>query len=228
MKRSTLAVACILVGAVAAFAQTAPRSGTTSPATTTAPRLGTTTTTSKAAVDRSTPAKTWAALCAAVKAGDLAGFRASCYNKNEISKLFMDAYSDTLISSFQLATAVAKLGAEGQTLSKSLQSSAYDDLVKSGQNRTTKIDGDSAQWIQSVTSTQISAQQTMYFKKVGNDWLLDTEKSYGLDTSDSRKGAEEFIKDSDATLKQLHGVITDIDAKKITTVQQMKDRMSGK
>src|SRR3569832_2693323 len=99
MKRATLAVACVLRGAAAVFAQT-PRLGTTSPATTTAPRLSSTTT-SKPVVDRSTPAKTWAALCAAVKGGDLEGFRASCYNKNEISKLFMDAYSDTLISSFK-------------------------------------------------------------------------------------------------------------------------------
>jgi len=227
MMRWSLAIATLLTGAALPPAQTAPRLGLNPPATTTAPRLGLATSTSKPAVDRSTPDKTWAALCAAVKAGDLESFRAGCYNKNEIAKLFMDAYSDTLITTFQLATAAAKLGADGQALSKTLQST-YDDMVKSGQNRTTRISGDSAEWVQSIVSGKAVAEDKMFFKKVGNQWLLDTEQSYNLYAADGRKNAEAFIKESEGTLKQLKSVIADINAQKITTVAQIKARMATK
>ena len=178
-------------------------------------------------MDRSAPDKTWAALCAAVKAGDLAAFRACCYNKNEVSTLFMEAYSDTVVTTFQLAGVVGKLGAEGQTLGKNLEST-YMDIVKSGENRQAVITGDSARWIRTVAASNVTAQETMYFKKVGGDWLLDTDQSYNLNSADGRKAAEDFIASASPTLKALKAVIVDIEAKKITTVQQMRERMAGK
>ena len=232
MIHARLAIAALLAGTLlanAVSAQTSPgRRGLTSqPATAPAASRPATTTraAAKPAVDRSAPDKTWSALCASVKAGDLAAFRACCYNKNEISTLFMDAYSDTIVTSFQLAAAVAKLGAEGQTLSKNLESS-YTDLVKSGENRTAQITGDSARWIRTVAASNVTAQETMIFKKVGNDWLLDTEQSYNLTSADGRKAAEDFIASAAPTLQTLKAVIADIQSRKITTVQQMRDRMA--
>ena len=136
----------------------------------------------------------------AVKSGDLLAFRACCYNKNEVSRVFMDAYSDTVVTSFQLAAAVAQLGDEGKAISKSLEST-YTDLLKSGQNRTLVIKAGNATWTQTVaTAKGASAEQVLYFKEVGTDWLLDTEMSYNLNTAEGRKSAEAFIADSDSAL----------------------------
>ena len=213
---------CFLGGMVltqAAFAQTAP----------TPPRLGLPgiPLATKPAVDRSAPDKTWAALCAAVKAGDLAGFRACCYNKNEVSRLFLEAYSDSVVTTFQLAHAAANLGAEGGALSRNLEAS-YTDLVKSGENRTALLAGDSIKWVKTVTTKEVVAEEAMYFRKVGQEWLLDIEQTYSLNTAEGRKTAEDFVASAGPTLKTLKGVIADIQAKRITTVQQMRARMAGK
>jgi len=213
---------CLLAGML--FAQGA-RAQTSAAAP--RPELTTRPAATKAAVDRSAPDKTWAALCAAVKAGDLAAFRACCYNKNEISTLFMDAYSDTIVTSFQLAAAVAMLGPDGRTMSNNLEA-AYTDLVKSGENRQARISGDAAQWVRTVAASNITAQETMFFKKVGGDWLLDTEQSYNLNSAEGRKAAEDFIASAGPTLKTLKAVHADIESKKITTMQQMRERMAGK
>jgi hypothetical protein len=232
MRPAMISCLATILLAQTTFAQTRPtppRIGLTPPATATAPsppQLGLPgTPATKPAVDRSAPDKTWAALCAAVKAGDLAAFRACCYNKNEISTLFMDAFSDTLVTTFQLAAAMAPLGADGQAMAKDLQST-YDDLVKTGQNRKAVINGDSAKWVQTVASEKLVAEQVMYFKKVGKEWLLDTEMSYNLNAADGRKAAEDFIAGSAPTLKALKSVIADIKAKRITTVAQVRARLS--
>jgi hypothetical protein len=226
-----LAAVCVLGGmmlAQGAIGQTAapPRMGLApqSAATATAPRLGLPGT---PVVDRSSPDKTWAALCAAVKAGDLKAFRACCYNKNEVSTLFMNAYSDSVVTTFQLAHAAANLGTEGVALSKNLESS-YTDLVKSGQDRKALLAGDSIKWVKTVTTKEVVAEEAMYFKKTGPEWLLDTEQTYNLNTAEGRKVAEDFVTSSGPTLKTLKAVIDDIQAKKITTVQQMRTRMAGK
>lgn len=184
------------------------------------------------AVDRSAPDQTWAALCAAAKAGDLAGFRACCHSDGELAKLFMEAYSDSVVTSFQLANAVAQLGEEGKDMNKSLEST-YAELVATGQNRKTIVKGDTAQWVQTVAAGRGAgggavAERSMYFRLVGKEWLLDTDQSYALNTSDGRKDAEAFIKDAGPAMKLLKGVVADIKAKKITTVQQMRERMGGK
>jgi hypothetical protein len=184
-------------------------------------------TATKSAIDRSSPEKTWTALCNSVKAGDLAAFRACYYNKNEICSLFMNSYSDTVITSFQLANAVTPMGADGIAMAKTLQAE-YNDMVKSGQNRKTTITGDTAKWVQTLTSEKVVAEQTMYFKKVGNDWLIDTEQSLNLNTAEGRKGAEDFIASAEPTVKALKTVIADIQAKRITTVAQVRARMSIK
>jgi hypothetical protein len=219
-RRATMPLLAAIIVAQSTLAQTPPTPPR--PALPAAPASRAATT---PAVDRSAPDKTWSALCASVKAGDLPAFRACCYNKNEVSSLFMDAYSDTIVTSFQLAAAVAQLGAEGQTLSKTLESN-YTDLVKSGENRVAQITGDSARWSRTVASGNVTAQEAMFFKKVGPDWLLDTEQSYNLASAEGRKTAEDFIASAGPTLKALKTVIADIQSKKITTVQQMRDRLA--
>jgi hypothetical protein len=179
----------------------------------------------KPAVDRSSPEKTWTALCNSVKAGDLAAFRACYYNKNEVCTLFMNTYSDLVVTSFQLATAMAPMGADGTDMVKAL-TSAYSDMIKSGQNRKTIITGDTAKWTKTVRDEKGVTEETMHFKKVGNDWLVDTEQLLNLDTAKGRQAAEEFIATSAPTLKALKAVLADIQAKKITTVAQVRARLS--
>jgi hypothetical protein len=183
------------------------------------------TTATKPAIDRSSPEKTWTALCNSVKAGDVGAFRACYYNKNEVCTLFMNAYSDLVVTSFQLATAMAPMGADGQAMANDLQS-AYTDMVKTGQNRKTTITGDTAKWTRTHGNERLSAEEFMLFKKVGTDWLVDTEQSLNLDTAEGRKSAEDFVTSSAPTLKALKSVLADIRAKKITTVAQVKARLA--
>ncbi len=178
------------------------------------------------APDHSAPEKTWDSMCAAIKAGDLTAFRAGCFNRNEMATVFMDAYSDSVITTFQLAAAVAKLGEDGKQLSLKLEST-YNDLKKVGDHRKLQIDGDKALWID-IQPGDTAADKIMFFRKVEGEWLLDTERSYALDTADGRKAAEAFMATSIPQLKLLKGVIVDIDAQKITTLEQMRDRLAAK
>jgi hypothetical protein len=217
-----LSIVALSTIAFAGGTRSATTRATTRPATTTSKPASTT---AKPAIDRTSPEKTWAELCLAAKAGNLTAFRACCYNKNEISKLFMDAYSDTVVTTFQLGAAVAPLGAEGQAMARDLQS-AYDELVATALNRKVITDGDTARWVRTATSQKLVAEQVMYFKKVGNEWLLDTENSYDLASATGRKDAEDFIKSSEPTLKALKTIIADIKTKKITSVAQIRARLA--
>lgn len=182
---------------------------------------------SNPADDHSAPEKTWAAMCAAIKAGNLQAFRACCYNHNEISRSFMDAYSDTLVTAFQLATGTEKLGDEGKTLSKSLQST-YQEMQHAGENRRTEIDGDEASWIQTEKLQNVTTQKVIYFRKKDGQWLMDTNRSYALDTAEGRKAAEDFIASSAPQLKLLKSVVADMQSGKITTVDALRQRLAAK
>jgi hypothetical protein len=219
----TLSIVALSTIAFAGGTRSATTRAATRSATTTSKPASTTA--AKPAIDRSSPEKTWTELCLAAKAGNLTAFRACCYNKNEISKLFMDAYSDTVVTTFQLGAAVAALGAEGEALKKDLQS-ACDELDATAKSRKLVTDGDTAKWVRTASSQKLVAEQVMYFKKVGSEWLLDTENSYDLASATGRKDAEDFIKSSEPTLKALKTIITDIKTKKITTVAQIRARLA--
>jgi hypothetical protein len=172
--------------------------------------------------DLSTPEKTWAAVCVALKAGDVAGFRGCFYNTNEISRVFMAAYSDMTVTTFQLAGATAKLGPDGRALSKKLEG-VYDELVASGRGRTTTIAGETAQWSRTTAGTK----EVMYFRQVNGRWLIDTEQSYSLDSAEGRKAAEDLVASAEKQLPVLKGIIADVAAGKITTLEEVRKRMGG-
>src|SRR5262249_4818029 len=102
----------------------------TRPAAGSRPTTGSRPATTRAATqpDRSSPEKSWTAVLASLRANDLPAFRACFHNTNELSTLFLNAYSDFTLATFQLADAVALLGEEGKAMSDKLQS-AYTDLV---------------------------------------------------------------------------------------------------
>jgi hypothetical protein len=181
----------------------------------------------KPAADHSAPDKTWAAMCAAVRAGDRQAFRDCCYNHNEISSLFIDAYCDTIVTTYQLAQATAGLGDEGKKLSADFQTT-YNDLVKIGENRKVDADEETAVWIPADPAVKVVGQRVLYFKRVNGEWLLDTNRSYSLDSADGRKVAEGFLASTGPQLKLLKAIVAELQAGKITSVQQLRERLSAK
>jgi hypothetical protein len=179
------------------------------------------------APDFSTPEKTWASVCEAVRGEDLAGFRSCFHNATEISKLFMDAYSDTTVTTFSLAHATARLGEQGKQLGQRLES-VYTDLVESGKGRVTKIDRENATWSRTVTDARGGKHvEVMYFRKVEGKWLIDTEQSYGLGGAEGRKSAEDFIAQSKQQLPALKGIVGDVREGTIQSVAELRTRMAA-
>jgi hypothetical protein len=179
------------------------------------------------AVDHGSPDKTWSSICAAVRAGDHEAFRACCYNHNEISQLFIDAYGDTIMTFYQLGQASAELGDEGKKMGTEFEK-AYTDLVKIGENRKVDADEETALWIQVNPAAREASPHVLYFRRVNGQWLLDTNRSYSLDSADGRKIAEGFLADTGPRLKLLKAVIADLHARKITTIDQLRDRLGTK
>jgi hypothetical protein len=181
-----------------------------------------------AAADYSSPDKTWATVCAALKNQDLDAFRACFHTSSELSRLFMAAYSDTTVTTFRLATAI-ELIPGGKASSERLKG-VYTDLVLSGLNRTTEITGslqNEAKWSRVVkTDKGEDRTEIMYFKQVNDKWLIDTERSYLLDTSEGRKAAEDFLDSSKKQLPLLKKIITDIQANRVRSLDELRRRLS--
>jgi hypothetical protein len=180
-----------------------------------------------AAPDYSSPEKTWAAVCAALKAEDLAGFRAGFHASSETSRLFLAAYSDMTVTTFRLASAI-ELVPNGKASSERLKG-VYADLVKAGENRKTEITGlgqDEAKWSRTVKTATGERTEIMYFKKINNRWLIDVESSYALDTAEGRKAAEDFIDNAKKQLPRLKKVIEDIQANRVKSLDDLRQRLS--
>jgi len=179
------------------------------------------------APDYSSPEKTWATVCAALKAEDLAAFRAGFANSSELSRLFMSAYSELTVTTFRLAT-VIDLVPGGKPVGVKLQG-VYTELVKSGEGRKTAYIGlgdREAKWSRTVQTEKGPHDEVMYFKKVDGKWLIDTENSYALDTSEGRKAAEDFIESSKKQIPLLKKVIDDIEANKIRSLEDLRKRLT--
>jgi len=179
------------------------------------------------APDYSSPEKTWATVCAALKDEDLSAFRACFNNTNEMSRLFMASYSELTVTTFRLAN-VIDLIPEGKSLSPRLQA-VYTDLVNSGKDRKTEYVGlgdREAKWSRVVKTEKGPHEEVTYFKKVDGKWLIDTESSYALDTPDGRKAAEAFIESSKKQIPLLQKVIADIQANKIRSLEELRRRLT--
>jgi len=67
----------------------------------------------------------------------------------------------------------------------------------------------------------------IYFRKVKGKWLIDTEESYSLDTAEGKKAGESFVTTSTKTVTLFKKVIADIQAGKITSLDELKARLGG-
>jgi hypothetical protein len=180
------------------------------------------------APDYSSPDKTWATVCAALKAEDLTAFRACFSNSNELSRLFMASYSELTVTTFRLAN-VIDLIPGGKDLAPKLQA-VYTDLVDSGKDRKTEYVGmgdREAKWSRTVQTPKGPREEVTYFKKVDDKWLIDTESSYALESPEGRKAAEDFIESSKKQIPMLQKVIDDIQANKIRSLEELRRRLTG-
>lgn len=181
-----------------------------------------------APADYSSPEKTWATVCAALKAEDLAGFRAGFHTSGELSRLFLTAYSDLTVTTFRLASAI-ELVPNGRASSERLKG-VYTDLVRSGEGRKTEITGlgqDEAKWSRTVKNEKGEERvEVMYFKKRNGRWLIDVEASYALDTPEGRKSAEAFIESAKQQLPRLKKVIEEIQANRIKSLDELRKRLA--
>ena len=179
------------------------------------------------APDYSSPEKTWNTVCTALKAEDLTAFRACFANSSEMSRVFMSSYSELTVTTFRLAN-VMDLVPGGKPLSVKLHA-VYTDLVNSGKDRKTQfigLGGRQAKWSRTVPAEKGPHEESMYFKKVDDKWLIDTENSYALDTPEGRKAAEEFIESAKKQIPLLHKVIDDIQANKIRSLEELRRRLA--
>jgi hypothetical protein len=179
------------------------------------------------APDYSSPEKTWAAVCAALKAEDLPAFRACFYSSSEMSRLFMASYADLTVTTFRLANAI-ELVPNGKAASEKLKA-VYSDLVRSGENRKTEITGlaqDQARWSRTIKTDSGDRTEVMYFKKIDGKWLIDTESSYALDSAAGRKAAENFLENAKVQLPRLKKVIEDIQANRIKSLEELSRRLN--
>jgi len=179
------------------------------------------------AADHSSPEKTWATLCAAVNRGDVNAFRACFSNRNEISTLFLEAFSDLTVTTFQLANATADLGEEGKAISARL-ATTYTDVVKNGEGRKTEISGEEASWTKTVHTATGDGENSIYFRHVHGEWLIDTAESYNLNSAAGRKAAEDMMEATGPQVKKFKEIIEAIKTKKITTVDQMRAKLEEK
>jgi hypothetical protein len=174
--------------------------------------------------DRSSPEKTWAALCAALKAGDLEAFRANFHSKTEQARVFVETFSDLSITTFALSKDVALLGDQGKELAKTFEKT-HTDLVKNGENRTAEIKGDIAKWSRPKKAGQ--PDDAMQFKLINGEWLLDTVNSYALETDEGRESAQQLIDSAPKITAAIKAIGQDIRNKKITTIDQMRKRLAA-
>jgi hypothetical protein len=181
---------------------------------------------SRPAADHSTPEKTWAGVCAALKTGDLESFRGGFYNRNEIAKMFMDAYSDATVTTFDLAGAIERLGKDGQQMRRNF-ATVYTDLVKTGENHKSETVGELIRWTREEKTDKGTSQEIIFFKQVKNQWLIDTVETYGLDTDAGREGAEKLIVSLPKITATLKQVAADIRSGKITTVDEVRKRLAA-
>ena len=180
---------------------------------------------SRPAVDRSTPEKTWSAICTALKAGDLESFRAGFYNRNELSKMFMEAYSDATVTTFDLAGAIERLGKEGQQMRQNF-ASVYTDLLKTGEDHRAETVGEFIRWTREAKTDKGPSQEIIFFKQIKGQWLIDTVETYGLESDAGREGAEKLIGTLPKVTANLKQIANDIRSGKITTVEQMRKRLA--
>jgi hypothetical protein len=171
-----------------------------------------------------TPEKTWASICDALKEGDLDRFRAGFYNSSEVSRLFMETYSDVTVATFDLARATAMLGEKGKHMGARFES-VYTELVQSGENRKAEVTGDRAKWVHTVKPPKGTPDDVIYFKKVKGEWLIDTVETYELDTDAGRQAAEKMLESVPPMTTLLKSVAADIRTGKIKTVEQMQQRL---
>jgi len=133
------------------------------------------------------------------------------------------------ILALSLARATALLGDPGKQMGKKFEA-VYTDLVKGGENRKAENDGgasDKIRWVHAAKPAKGEPDDVVYFKRVKGEWLIDTVETYELNTDSGRDAAEKLIDSVPKVTALLKQVSADIRAKKITTVEQMRQRLAA-